>query len=209
MRYPLVLLAAGLVAAVAAPAQAESAEAGRPLYVVCASCHGADAGGNPAQGAPRLNHLAPVYLSTQLEKFRSGLRGGESDSPRAQAMAAMAKSLPDDQALYAVSDYIASLDSPVSPVTVSGDSGLGGDYYRQLCGACHGADAMGNKALHSPRLAGSDDWYLESQLHAFREGSRGSTPADLNGRQMRAMAATLPDDQAVRDVVSYLRSLAK
>ncbi len=182
---------------------------GQQYFAVCASCHGQNAEGNQAQGAPRLNHLAPVYLSAQLEKFRSGQRGNAGESPAAQAMAGMAKSLPDTAAVHAVADYIATLDSAPSPVTVSGDSALGADYYKQLCGACHGAAAEGNRALHSPRLAGSDDWYLLAQLEAFREGSRGSDQADMSGRQMRAMAATLPGAEALRDVVSYLRSLAE
>jgi len=165
--------------------------------------------GDRAQGAPRLNHLTPVYIVAQLEKFRSGQRGGEGANPQARAMAAMAMSLPDEDALLDAADYIASLDSPVSPATVTGTAQLGGDYYQQLCGACHGAGAVGTKALHSPRLAGSDDWYLEAQMLAFRAGQRGTHPDDRTGRQMRAMASALPDEAAVRDVVAYLRSLAE
>ncbi len=188
---------------------AEDAAAVQKLYAICAACHGDKAQGNQAQGAPRLNHLEPVYITAQLEKFRNGQRGGEGASEHARTMAGMAKTLPDQQALLDVAAYISSLDSPPSEPTVTGDIALGGDYYRQLCGACHAAGAVGNKALHSPRLAGSDDWYLEAQLNDFRSGARGANPDDKTGRQMRAMAATLPDEQAVRNVVAYLRSLAE
>lgn len=84
---------------------------------------------------------------------------------------------------------------------------MGADYYNQFCGACHGAGAVGNLALNSPRLAGGDDWYMQAQLLAFRAGQRGSHPEDTTGKQMRAMAAILPDEQGVRDVVAYLHGL--
>ncbi len=201
----LLLVASSLLGA--APAISQAQEEGGRFYAVCASCHGNAAQGAAQRGAPRLNHLSPVYISAQLDKFRSGQRGGEGDTPLAIGMAGMAQTLPDEAAVAAVADYIASLESPASALTVEGDPIRGEDYYKQLCGACHGAQAQGNRALHSPRLAGSDDWYLVTQLKAFREGVRGSHPEDRNGRQMRAMAATLPDEQAIRDVVSYLHSL--
>ncbi len=181
---------------------------GERLYATCAACHGAAAEGNQALQAPRLNHLREVYLIAQLEKFRSGLRGGAGSASPAQQMAPMAASLPDAQALVDVSAYIASLSSETGPATVEGDATLGADYYNQFCGACHGASADGNVALNSPRLAGSDDWYLLSQLHAFREGTRGAAPGDRTGRQMRAMAAVLPSEQALADVVAFIRSQA-
>ena len=78
-----------------------------------------------------------------------------------------------------------------------------------VCGACHGAAAEGNPVLNSPRLAGSDDWYLLAQLNAFRAGQRGAHPEDRTGKQMRAMAGVLPNDQSVRDVVAFIRSRAE
>ena len=44
---------------------------------------------------------------------------------------------------------------------------------RAYCGACHGAD--GNSAdPHYPKLAGQEETYLVSQLHAFKSGARKS-----------------------------------
>lgn len=203
------LLLWGLLPALAATARAEVGMArGEALYAPCAACHGADAGGNRALAAPRLNHLRPVYLVAQLEKFRSGLRGGEEDTDSARQMAPMAATLPDEQALQDVAGYIASLDSEAPPATVEGDATLGGDYYNQFCGACHGPRAQGNVALNSPALAGTDDWYLLEQLRAFREGPRGTASGDRGGRQMRAMAAVLPSEQALADVVAFIHSLS-
>ena len=198
----LALLAAGF-------ARAEGdAGAGAALYAACASCHGADGGGDRALQAPRLTHLQPAYLSVQLRKFKSGLRGGSGAGLSAAQMAGMAATLADDQAIADVVAYIGTLQSDPSPATITGDPQRGADYYNQFCGACHGARAEGNPALDSPRLAGSDDWYLMAQLEAFRSGQRGSHPDDRTGRQMKAMAALLPDEKSRADVVAFIRSLA-
>lgn len=190
----------------ALPALAADTAAGKAAYATCVACHGDQAQGNRALNAPRLNHLEPVYLAAQLNKFRDGIRGGEGSTAAARSMAPMAAVLADDQAVLDVAAYIASLDSPAPAQTVQGDAAMGADYYNQFCGACHGAGAVGNPSLNSPRLAGTDDWYLEAQLLAFRSGARGARQEDTTGRQMRAMAVILPDDQAVRDVVAYLHS---
>ncbi|TXS93996.1 c-type cytochrome [Parahaliea maris] len=200
----------GALVLVARPALAEAdLERGKALYATCATCHGADAGGNVALQAPRLNHLREVYLVEQLGKFRSGLRGAEGASVQARQMAPMAATLPDEQALLDVAFYIASLDSAVPEGTVEGDVAMGADYYNQFCGACHGPTAEGNVALNSPALAGSDDWYLMAQLKAFRDGSRGAVAGDRTGRQMRAMAAVLPSEQALADVIAFIQSQAE
>ncbi len=204
----LTSLAAMLLCAAPALAQGDAA-AGKAHYATCVACHGDQAQGNQALNAPRLNHLEPVYVAAQLVKFRSGVRGGEGATASSRSMAPMAATLADDQAIADVSAYIVSLDSPTSEATVEGDAALGGDYYNQFCGACHGAGAVGNTSLNSPRLVGTDDWYLEAQLLAFRSGERGSHPEDTTGKQMRAMAMVLPNEQAVKDVVAYLRSLGE
>ncbi|MEP4149024.1 MAG: c-type cytochrome [Halioglobus sp.] len=186
---------------------ADSPEAGQAHYVTCVACHGDKGQGNQAMNAPRLNHLESVYIASQLSKFRSGVRGGAGSTATAMQMAPMAATLADDQAIADVAAYISSLESTASAATLEGDAKMGADYYNQFCGACHGAGAVGNPALNSPRLAGGDDWYMQAQLLAFRSGQRGSHADDTTGKQMRAMAAILPDEQAVKDVVAYLHSL--
>lgn len=76
-----------------------------------------------------------------------------------------------------------------------------------VCVACHGADGAGNVALNAPALAGQDSAYLERQLANYRSGLRGMKAEDSLGQQMRAMAMTLPSDQAVADVSAYIGSL--
>jgi len=191
-----------------ASALAADPGAGQALYATCAVCHGAQAQGNKALGAPRLNHLAPFYLQAQLLKFKRGLRGGDGSTSRAQQMAPMAMTLVDEQAVADISAYIARLDSAPPVASLVGDAVLGGDYFNQFCGACHGPGAEGNEALNSPRLVGSEDWYLMAQLQAFRSGERGKHADDRTGRQMRAMAGLLPNDEALADVVAFINSLS-
>ena len=134
---------AGLITA-AGPAIAQNAEAGKAHYATCVACHGDNAQGNQALSAPRLNHLDPIYIAAQLDKFRSGIRGGEGASATAMQMAPMAAILPDAQAVQDVAAYIAGLTSEQSAATLEGDVTVGGDYYNQFCGACHGGGALGN-----------------------------------------------------------------
>ncbi len=75
------------------------------------------------------------------------------------------------------------------------------------CAGCHGAKGEGVTAMNAPQLAGQQADYLSRQLMHFRNGSRGANAEDSFGAQMRAMAATLPDDAAVSAVSTYLSSL--
>ncbi len=77
----------------------------------------------------------------------------------------------------------------------------------QVCVACHGVSGEGNPVLNSPANGGQNVWYVMRQLKNFRNGIRGSDPKDLYGIQMRPMAMTLPDDQAIADVSAYIGTL--
>ncbi|MCG2593565.1 c-type cytochrome [Ramlibacter sp. XY19] len=76
-----------------------------------------------------------------------------------------------------------------------------------VCAGCHGMQGEGNFALRAPRLAGQGAWYLERQLHQFKQGTRGADERDAAGRQMAPMAATLPDDAAIANVAAYIATL--
>ena len=88
----------------------------------------------------------------------------------------------------------------------AGDATKGKAAYA-VCAACHGANGMGNKALNAPRIAGQEPWYLERQLNHYKKGIRGANPKDPYGMQMRPMALTLANDQAVSDMAAYVSSM--
>jgi cytochrome c553 len=82
-----------------------------------------------------------------------------------------------------------------------------GEALYATCVACHGADGAGNVALNSPALAGQLPGYLERQLQHFKSGVRGADSRDIQGQQMRGMAAMLADDAAIATVVAYIGTL--
>ena len=178
---------------------------GAASYAVCAACHGAQGEGLVALNAPKLSGQDPRYLRRQLRNYKIGLRGIHEDDINGRIMAPMAATLVNDAIVDNVIAYIGTLPDSPAPATVDGDVAHGAKLYT-LCANCHGDDGQGIK-MNAPRQAGMNDWYLLSQLKNFKQGIRGQHPEDLNGKQMRAMAQTLQDDQAMRDVVAYINTL--
>ena len=83
--------------------------AGAQLYAQCASCHGQNAEGNEALGAPALQGQNDWYLVTQLKNFKNGWRGAESGDAFGAQMIGMAQMLSDDDAINNVVSYINTL----------------------------------------------------------------------------------------------------
>jgi cytochrome c553 len=191
----------------AAPARASDAP-GSTLYNACIGCHGAQAEGNPSLQAPALAGLNADYLSRQLEHFKAGRRGGDPTDNIAAPMRAMAATLVDEQAVQAVSTYLASLPLPAITPSLSGNAAQGSRLYQAKCGACHGGKGEGNPAMNTPRLRQQHDSYLQRQVVHFRQGLRGSDPTDRYGKQMKMMAASVNDAELL-DVLAYLSSLSQ
>jgi cytochrome c553 len=164
--------------------------------------------GNQAVDAPKLAGLPAWYLSRQMEAFRQGWRGTHPGDVTGMEMHPQATVLSPEQVDAAVA-YAASVPAhnahAVRP-TVTGDPVRGETLY-EPCAACHGERGEGNQAMLSPPLAGQSDWYMVTQLEHFRSGARGTAPGDTQGSIMRASALTLPDDQAIVDVVAYINTL--
>ena len=178
---------------------------GAASYAVCSACHGAQAEGLALLNAPKLSGQDPIYLKRQLQNYKAGLRGIHEDDVNGRIMAPMAATLVTDAMIDNVIAYIGTLDDIPAPATLDGDVAHGAKLYA-LCANCHGKDGQGIK-MNAPRQAGINDWYLLSQLKNFKQGLRGRHPQDLGGKQMRAMALTLQDEQAMLDVIAYINSL--
>jgi cytochrome c553 len=122
----------------------------------------------------------------------------------------MAKSLNIEGDVASVAEYVASLPATRVAHTLSGgDAAAGQVRYATVCSACHGPQAQGDEAMRAPTLVHQADWYMLKQLEKFKRGMRGADPRDIQGSQMRAMVATLENEQAMRDVIAYIRTLAK
>ena len=91
--------------------QGGDADLGKVYYATCAACHGPDGKGNELLGAPPIEHANDWYLLTQLEHFKSGVRGAE---PRDTTGATITQ-----PAVLAVSGAVGSLAPGLSFCDVS------------------------------------------------------------------------------------------
>ena len=183
---------------------------GRQIYDTCVPCHGPAGHGSPLVGAPQIAGLPKWYLVNELTKFQNSVRGTHPDDAEGARMRPMARSLYRPGDLESVAEYVATLaPSRPRPSLTEGNVAAGQARFTTICIACHGPDASGNQAIGSPPLNHQADWYMYAQLGKFRAGMRGADPADLTGAQMAAIAKSLPDTTAMKDVIAYIRTLQK
>lgn len=173
----------------------------------CAPCHGQDGQGNYALNAPALAGQHDWYLVRQLEKFEDGSRGAHPEDLEGMQMAPISRLLGDKGSLNDVIAHIAGMALFDAEGALDGDAGHGKTIYSGNCLPCHGEKAQGNPILKAPRLAGQADWYLVRQLTKFKQGIRGTHQKDTEGMQMAAMAKTLMNEKAIKDVAAYVNEL--
>lgn len=175
----------------------------QPGAVACASCHGADGGGNEQAGFPRLAGLDAAYIESQLHAYKRGSR-------KNPVMAGMAAPL-NDQDISEVAAYYAGLQ-PVShaeaPATASTSAGEQLANYGDMpnrglpaCFKCHGPNGLGVGESFPP-LVGQPYSYTLAQLKAWQSGARSREPLGL----MKAVASKLTDAET-ESVAAYLASL--
>lgn len=148
------------------------------------------------------------YIHAQIDKFKAGHRGGDPRDATGMQMRPMTLTLQTPEDVAAVASYVSSLEPVSHEPTITGGDPERGKMLYATCQACHGPDGKGNEALKAPPIVNQYDWYLDLQLHKFKDGIRGANPEDVTGSQMRPMAMTLVDDQAVKDVVAYIETLS-
>ena len=197
-----------LTACMSTPA-AGSPDEGLALFEdYCAPCHGPNAAGNASIAAPSIANLPAWYVAAEVHKFRDGARGAHFDDVEGLRMRPMALTLETDAQITAVAGYIAALPAKRPAPTLTGDAEKGKASYA-VCSACHQADGMGSEALGAPPLVKQPDWYLAKQVHKFKDGVRGANPLDKTGATMAPMARTLPDEEAINNVVAHIQTLGK
>jgi cytochrome c553 len=192
----------------ASAAGAQDLDNGAAQFEACTSCHGVSAAGNLDFSAPAIAALPSWYVEAQLGKFRSGARGAHPGDYDGLRMRPMSRYLRTEADIKDVAAYVASL-APVSPeASFEADAEKGKTLYTQ-CIPCHGVDGAGSEVLGGPPLRHQSDWYLVSAIEKFRDGLRGADPDDSTGALMRAMAMAkeLASDEAINDVVAYIRTL--
>lgn len=196
------------LAATVASAEDGDLARGQKLFDLCTQCHSADGGGDSALLAPAIAGMPVWYIEMQLTNFKNGIRGLHEGDMGGLRMYPMSLWLRDEADQKAVAAYVASLPptEPAHQLDDHGDATKGAGYY-VICSACHGGVAEGNQGMGAPPLTGQSDWYLYSSIKKYRDRVRGSGTGDVYGPAMQGMVATLPDNNAILDVIAHIQSL--
>jgi cytochrome c oxidase subunit 2 len=92
-----------------------------------------------------------------------------------------------------------ALDTPNETVT--------GEELAVVCGFCHGASLQGNDRRDGPAIAGLPAWYLERQMHNFKDGIRGYLPEDAPGQVMHFTKGMLRNDFTIASLAEYISGM--
>jgi len=204
---PVVLLAVGALLTGCPAAASHKPQSGSDLYQSCKSCHGVRGEGLAYVAAPAIAGMPVWYLEGALHKFRTGLRGAHPDDFEGLRMRPMSRQLASEAEVQTVAAYIAAMPPVRAAPTLTGGDAKAGQAAYAVCQACHGPNGAGNVQLKAPPIAGQADYYLFSSLKKFKAGVRGTTPGDITGSQMRPMAMTLADEQAMKNVIAHIATL--
>ncbi len=187
VRLDAVLAAVGEMRIDDIPSGHPVARLGRQLYLDnCAACHGTDASGRTALGAPNLVDSTWLY-------------GGDPDTVVASILDGRRGTMPPwgevlgRDGLIQVTTYVLGLKTSGAANAESEGKRL----YETTCAACHGRDGKGMPALGAPDLT-DDDWLyggdFASVMTSIRDGRSGEMPAwrgRLSENEARAIAAWL------------------
>ena len=92
------------------------ADRGKDYYVnICSACHGGNALGNDALGAPALAGVNDWYLKSSYQSYLDGIRGAHPDDVYGAQMARLAPALANRDDINDVIAYIASKPPLRSP----------------------------------------------------------------------------------------------
>lgn len=76
-----------------------------------------------------------------------------------------------------------------------------------VCAFCHGPRGQGSQRLDAPALAGMEAWYVERQLHNFRNRVRGMHADDVPGLQMSIVSGMTRNDATIRALSGYIAAM--
>jgi len=169
---------------------------------VCMACHGMD--GNSLNGkiAPKIAAQNAKYLTTQLNKFKDGIR-------KNVLMQGIAASLSAED-MDNLGIYFSEQKLQLSAATSNGIGSKGERIFRAgikdsgvpACASCHGPAGHGVPDLY-PRLNAQHSDYILSQLNRFRvlEDQPGTASAP-----MRAISVRLTEEE-MKAVADYIQGL--
>ena len=173
---------------------------------ICIACHAGD-GNSTVPANPKIAGQFPEYLSKQLVNFKPA--GGRKAERENAVMAGMVANLSEadmrDVAAYYASQKLKPESAKSKDLAIQGQKIYrGGNLSTGVaaCAGCHGPTGAGIPSQY-PRIAGQFAEYVETQLKAFKAGTRANDP---NG-MMRAVVSKMtdPEIKAVAEYVAGLR----
>lgn len=185
-------LAAALLGASGALAQADEARAKKIAGGSCFLCHG-ERGESTSEVFPRLAGQHAEYVAKQLAAFQSGQRKSSTMAPM------VAKLTPDE--MLALGKYYEQMSLPREEAKDPQLAAMGRYIYHSgnkfsglpACASCHGTAAEGSANL--PRLATQFSGYVHNQLKSFNKRERTddnavmhSIAANMTELEMAAVA---------------------
>ena len=192
---PIIIAALGLAAHLGSAQAAPEGDADRGAEVAaqCTSCHQEDGSGKHIEGGgswPRLAGMNAAYIAKQLHDFQEGRRQNAAMAPFANML--------DDQQIADVAAYYSQMEATAGQGGANADEATlergqklaeRGDWseYIVSCTSCHGPGNRGAGDV-APGIAGQHAGYIESQLKAWKAGSRSNDPQDLMGSIARRMS---------------------
>ena len=87
------------------------------------------------------------------------------------------------------------------------DVGVDGAALWDTCAFCHGVQGQGGPALDAPALAGMEAWYVERQLHNFRNRVRGMHYEDVPGVQMSIVSGMVRNQATIENIAAYIENM--
>ncbi|MDR2240834.1 MAG: c-type cytochrome [Zoogloeaceae bacterium] len=152
-------------------ADADAVAMGKRLFIDnCAACHGREALGNPALGAPNLVDADALYGNDDATLLASILNGRNGIMPPLGGAIAEAD-------ITATAHYVRSLSGLPHDVALAQK---GQATFTTICAACHTPQGTGNPALGAPNLTDAV-WLKNGELttieNTIRNGRSGEMPA--------------------------------
>ncbi len=168
-----------------------------PEVASCLACHGAQGEGMAAAGYPRLAGLSAEYITGQLNAYIDGRRVNAVMRPMAMPLTATQ--------IQGIATFFSSLPAPAQPSTPLTDAtqnALGqqlaehGDWNAGIpaCFNCHAPGGVGLPPAFPP-IVGQPATYSESQIQAWKNGTRQGAPQNLANALMHSVALRMNDTQ--------------
>lgn len=171
----------------------------------CALCHGADGNASTHKNWPKLAGQNFNYLLKQLHDYpKRDPKQGRYNPIMSTLVAPLSESEKIKIANY-YAGLPASIDTAETNLLLLGQQLYrGGDINKGIpaCLACHDPAGLGNSPAGFPRLGGQHAVYIESQLKAFRNGTRHN-----DKYQIMKIISQKMNDIDIKAVANYISGL--